>query len=109
MGHAHMRQNEKAAIVNDQPESLLALLGAPTDEAITGFDFPGRAAKEQAGQIASVTVSNNVAQVMMLAQMPNKGVGLSRAWLDRDHFQRLQSPKRTLNQLRCSGIQSKEF
>ena len=102
-----MRQNEKAAIVNDQPESLLALLGAPTDEAVTGFDFPGRAAKEQAGQIASVTISNKVAQVlapatavaqvMMLAQMPNKGVGLSRAWLDRDHFQRLKSPKRTFD------------
>jgi hypothetical protein len=38
-----------AAIVNYQHESLLALLSAPADEGITGFDFPGRGAKEQAG------------------------------------------------------------
>src|SRR5208283_1023119 len=38
-----------------------------------------------------------VAQVVMLPQMPNEGVGLSRARLDRDHFQRLKSPKRTFD------------
>jgi hypothetical protein len=38
MRHAHMRQNEKAAIVNDQRESLLALLSAPADEGITGME-----------------------------------------------------------------------
>src|SRR6202045_4926349 len=97
-------QNEKAAIVNYQRESLLALLSAPADELITGFDFPGRGAKEQAGQVATITVANKVAQVLargaavaqgvMLPQMPNEGVGLSGARLDRDHFQRLKSPKR---------------
>ena len=119
MRHAHMRQNEKAAIVNDQRESLLALLSAPADEGITGFDFPGRSAKEQAGQVATITVPNQVAQVLarsaavaqvvMLRQMTNKGVGLSGAWLDRDHPQRLQSPQRTLDQLPCAGTQAKEF
>jgi len=87
MRHAYMRQNEKAAIVNDQPESLLALLGAPTDEAITGFDFPGRPAKEQAGQIASVTVSNKVAQVLApgtaVAQVNDAGPDAKqRRWLE---------------------------
>jgi len=100
MRHAHMRQNEKAAIVNDQRESLLALLSTPADEGITGSDFPGRSAKEQAGQVATTTVANQVAQVLarsaavaqvvMLRQMTNKGVGLSGAWLDRDHSQRLK-------------------
>jgi len=64
MRHAHMRQNEKAAIVNDQRESLLALLSTPADEGITGSDFPGRSAKEQAGQVATTTVANQVAQVL---------------------------------------------
>src|ERR1700737_1604518 len=102
-----MGQNEKTGIVYYQGESLLALLGAPADEAITSFDFPRRSAKEHAGQVSSVTVPKQVAQVLarcaavaqvvMLPQMPNEGVGLSRAWLDRDHFQRLKSPKRTLD------------
>jgi len=101
-----MGQNEKAAIVNYEREPLLTLLCAPADEVITGFDFPGRSGKEYAGQVASVTVPKQVAQVLargaleaqvvMLRQMTNKGVGLSRARLDRDHFQRLKSPKRTL-------------
>jgi hypothetical protein len=107
MRDAHMRQNEKAAIVNNQRESLLAPLSAPADEGITGFDFPGRSSKEQAGQVATITVPNQVAQVLaccaavaqavMLRQMTNKGVGLSGAWLDRDYPQRLQSPQRTLD------------
>src|SRR3984957_5273301 len=102
MRHAHMRQNEKAAIVNDQREALLALLSAPADEGVTGSDFPGRSAKEQAGQVATTTVPNQIAQVLarcaavaqvvMLRQMTNKGVGLSGAWLDRDHPQRLKGP-----------------
>src|ERR1700686_3849449 len=119
MRDPHMRQNEKAAIVNNQREPLLALLSAPADEGITGSDFPGRSAKEQAGQVATTTVANQVAQVLarraaiaqvvMLRQMTNKGVGLSGAWLDRDHPQRLKSPQRTLDQLPCAGTQSEEF
>ena len=119
MRHAHMGQNEKAAIVNYKGEPLLALLSTPADEDITGFYFPGRSSKEHAGQVAPVTVPKEVtqvltcgtleAQVMMLGQMPNEGVGLSRAWLDRDHFQRLKSPKRTLDQLPGAGTQRKEF
>jgi hypothetical protein len=46
---------------------------------------------------------------MMLGQITNEGVGLSRAWLDRDHFQRLKSSKRTLDQLPGAGTQRKEF
>ena len=64
MRDVHLRQNEKAAIVNDQRESLLALLSAPTDESITGSDFPGRSAKERTGQFATTTVANQVAQVL---------------------------------------------
>jgi len=107
MWHAHMGQNEKTAIVNYQAESLLALLSTPADEAITSFCFPGRSAKEHAGQVASITVPNQVtqvlargtleAQVMMLRQMTNKGVGLSRACFDSDDFQRLKSSKRSLD------------
>ena len=102
MRDPHMRQNEKAAIVNNQREPLLALLGTPADEGVTGSDFPGRRAKEQAGQVPTTTVANQVAQVLtrraalaqvvMLRQMTNKGVGLSGAWLDRDHPQRLKGP-----------------
>src|SRR5437588_529662 len=119
MRHTHMGQNEKTAIVNDQREPLLALLSAPTYEGVTGFYFPGRSGKEHAGQVASVTVSKQVAQilargtleaqVMMLRQMPNKGVGLGSARLDNDYLQRLKSPKRTLDQVPASGTQSKEF
>ncbi len=85
MWHAHLGQNEKAAIVDNQRESLLALLSAPADEGITGSDFPGRRAKEQAGQVPTSTIPNQVAQVLargaavaqvvMLRQMTNKGVG----------------------------------
>ena len=50
-----------------------------------------------------------VAQVVMLRQMINKGVGASRAWLDRDDFERLKSLKRTLDQVRLYGIQRKKF
>ena len=67
MRDVHLRQNEKAAIVNDQRKSLLALLSAPTNESITGSDFPGRSAKEQAGQVATTTVANQVAQVLAAA------------------------------------------
>ena len=119
MRHAHMGQNEKAAIVNYERQSLLALLDAPADEGITGFDFPGRGAKEQAGQVTTKTVANKIAQVLargaavaqvvMLPQMPNEGVGLSGARLDRDHFQRLKSPKRALDQFPAAGTQRKEF
>jgi hypothetical protein len=65
------------------------LLSTPADEGITGPDFPGRSAKEQAGQIATITVPNQIAQVLarraavaqvvMLRQMTNKGVGLRAA------------------------------
>ena len=68
---------------------------------VTGFDFPGRSAKEHAGQVASVAVAKEVAQVLargaavaqvvMLPQMPNKGVGLASARLNRDDLQRLQA------------------
>ena len=81
--------------------------------------FPGRGAKEQAGQVTTKTVANKVAQVLargaavaqvvMLPQMPNEGVGLSGARLDRDHFQRLKSPKRALDQFPAAGTQRKEF
>ena len=102
MRHAHMRQNEKAAIVNEQREPLLALLSAPADEGITGFYFPGRSGKEHAGQVASVTVPKQVAQVLargaleaqvvMLRQMTNKGVGLNRARLDSITSSGLRAP-----------------
>ncbi len=60
MRHPHMRQNEKAAIVNEQRESLLALLSTPADEGITGSDFPGRSAKEQTGQVTTTTIANQL-------------------------------------------------
>src|ERR1700676_1581923 len=100
MRDPHMRQNEKAAIVNNQREPLLALLGTPADEGVTGSDFPGPRAKEQAGQGPTTTRANQapqvltrraaVAQVVMLRQMTNKGVGLSGAGVHRTHPQRLE-------------------
>src|SRR5258708_21983360 len=114
-----MGRTEKADIVNDEREPLLALLSAPADEGITGFDFPGCSGKEYAGQVPSVTVSKEVAQVLargaavaqvvMLPQMPNKGVGLASARLNRDDLQRLQRPKWTLDQVPASRTQRKEF
>src|ERR1700720_206043 len=119
MGSPHLGQNEKTAIVNDETEPLLALLSAPADEGITGLYLPGRSCKEHAGQVASVTVPNKVtqvltcgaleAQIMMLRQMPNKGVGLHRARLDADHLQRLKSSQRTLDQVPGASSQRKEF
>ena len=46
---------------------------------------------------------------MMLRQMTNKGLGLSRARFDRDDLQRLKSSKRTLDQLPCCATHRKEF
>jgi hypothetical protein len=46
---------------------------------------------------------------MVLRQMTNKGVGLSRARFDSDHLQQLKSAKRTLDQLPCRTAQRKEF
>ena len=77
-----------------------------------------QAAAQRAGRPSRArTVPNEVAQVLacgaaeaqvvMLRQMTNKGVGLSRAWLDRDHFQRLKSPQRTLDQLPGAGLRVK--
>ena len=45
----------------------------------------------------------------MLPQMPNKGVGLGSARLNRDDLQRLQSPKWALDQVPASRTQRKEF
>jgi hypothetical protein len=119
MGYPHLGQNEKTAIVNDQTEPLLALLSAPADEGITGLYFPGRSRKEHTGQVATVTIPNKVtqvltcgaleAQIMMLRQMPNKGVGLHRAGLDADHFKRLKSSQRAPDQVPGASSQRKEF
>jgi hypothetical protein len=45
---------------SEQTEPLLALLSAPADEGITGRYFPCRSAKEHTGQVAPITVPNQV-------------------------------------------------
>jgi hypothetical protein len=46
MRHAHVGQNQKADVVDDQSQTTRSLTGSPADQSVARFEFPLRAGKE---------------------------------------------------------------
>jgi hypothetical protein len=64
MRHFDPWQDEKTGIVRHQEKSLGPNGISPADELVSGLGFPGSGTKKQAGHVASMSILNQVFQVL---------------------------------------------
>src|SRR6266571_5985034 len=61
--HAYPGQDQKPTIVDDPAQVGLAFVGCPANERISGLGFPSRRAKQGTGQITTLTILHQIAQI----------------------------------------------
>jgi hypothetical protein len=69
MGYPHPGQDQKALLVGQGSQALLALRHRPTDEPIPHGDFPGRRAKDHHRQLPPPHIRGQVSYVL-----PNRAI-----------------------------------